>query len=87
MPPRLSVPPPARVSAPGPETTPEAERVTPPGVKKLPPPGPSVMARAVATLAVGSSSPPLSVRPPDGAPRLPSDEIASVPWLTVVPPA
>ena len=81
------MPPPARVSAPGPEMTPPAERVTPPGVKKLPPPGPKVMPRVVAKLAVASSSPPFSARPPDDAPRLLSDEIASVPWLTDVPPA
>ena len=52
----------------------------------VPPPLPRVIERALARLAVVCSAPPFNVTPPLALPRLPSDEIDTVPALIVVPP-
>ncbi len=85
VPVRVNDPAPARVRAPGPEMAPERVSAKPP-LSMVPPAAPTLTGRAEASAWLVSRAPPFSVRPPDGAPRLASVEIDSVPPDTVTPP-
>ncbi|PNG60102.1 hypothetical protein CHC07_01831 [Variovorax sp. B4] len=78
------MPAPVLVTLPVPEMDPVAVRSA--SVWKPPPPLPMVMARAVVTVAVFCSVPPSRVSGPAAVPRFGSEEIDSVPPVTVVPP-